>query len=133
MRGPSVNVHTGNRRRSRRGAYIMTIPGEWSSLSQDTPIRYRCGYCGAGVASRAGYHHSNMPQLFRIRICPNCNRPTFFEGPNQTPGVPFGEVVANVPDELAALYDEARKCTGIGAHTAAVLACRKILMHIAVA
>jgi len=50
----------------------------------------------------------------------------------QSPGVPFGETVGNLPAGVKELYDEARACTGINAHTAAVLACRKILMHVAV-
>jgi len=36
------------------------------------------------------------------------------------------------PKDVESLYEETRKCTSAGAHTAAVLACRKILMHIAV-
>jgi len=42
-------------------------------------------------------------------------------------------MVANVPTELAILYEEARASTAAGAHTAAVLVCRKMLMNIAVA
>jgi hypothetical protein len=39
----------------------------------------------------------------------------------------------NVPSDVEAMYEEARACTGANAHTAAVLICRKLLMHIAVA
>src|ERR1035437_5059130 len=48
------------------------------------------------------------------------------------PGIPFGDSVEHVPDEVRALYDEARRCTADNAFTAAVLAIRKLLMHIAV-
>jgi hypothetical protein len=108
------------------------IPGDWYSIGTDTPIEYRCGYCDTVVGSRAGYYHHQHPQVFRIRICPNCNRPTFFEDKVQTPGVAFGEYVGNLPEQVAELYQEARRCTSIGASTAAVLCCRKILMHIAI-
>jgi hypothetical protein len=40
--------------------------------------------------------------------------------------------VENLPEGIAGLYEEARRCTSARAYTAAVLACRKILMHIAV-
>ena len=41
--------------------------------------------------------------------------------------------VRDVPDAIVeSLYEEARGCIGIGAHTASVLCCRKLLMHIAV-
>lgn len=43
-----------------------------------------------------------------------------------------GNEVLHVPPELAKLYQEARVCAGAGAHTSAVLACRKMLMNIAV-
>jgi len=40
--------------------------------------------------------------------------------------------VRNLPDLVAKLYEEARIASAAGAHTAAVLATRKLLMHIAV-
>ena len=40
--------------------------------------------------------------------------------------------VTNIPDEIARLYKEARACTGVNSFTAAVLTCRKLIMHIAV-
>jgi len=44
----------------------------------------------------------------------------------------MGNTVSHVPDELNALYEEARKCTSQSCYTAAVMLCRKILMNIAV-
>jgi hypothetical protein len=43
----------------------------------------------------------------------------------------LGSPVEGLPDEIRTLYDEAR-ITAAGAYTAAVLCCRKILMHVAV-
>jgi hypothetical protein len=40
--------------------------------------------------------------------------------------------VANVPDDLRRLYDEARWSVTVGAYTGAVMLCRKMLMNIAV-
>jgi hypothetical protein len=52
---------------------------------------------------------------------------------SQTPGVVFGNRVKDIPEEsVAKLYEEARRATGVTAYTAAVLCCRKLLMHIAV-
>lgn len=48
------------------------------------------------------------------------------------PGVAFGESVSHVPKGINDLYQEARNCMANNACTSAVLACRKILMHIAV-
>jgi hypothetical protein len=45
----------------------------------------------------------------------------------------FGNSVRDIPEKtVEQLYEEARKTTGSGAYTAAVLCCRKLLMHIAV-
>jgi hypothetical protein len=44
----------------------------------------------------------------------------------------LGNSVQHLPDTLNALYDEARRCTAQRCFTAAVLLCRKMLMHIAV-
>ncbi|MEX2288219.1 MAG: DUF4145 domain-containing protein [Planctomycetaceae bacterium] len=48
------------------------------------------------------------------------------------PAVMLGNDVRGVEETVQAIYDEARKATGAGAYTAAVLCCRKLLMHIAV-
>jgi hypothetical protein len=68
----------------------------------------------------------------RIAICPNCNMPTFLDEEGQVPGVPFGEAVPHLPDDVDMLYNEVRHCMEVNAYTPAVLACRKLLMHIAV-
>jgi len=77
------------------------IPGDWYNVGNDTPIEYRCGYCDVTVGTRAAYYVQQAPHVFRIRICPNCNRPTFFEVDAQTPGIAFGESVGNLPEQLA--------------------------------
>ncbi|MBT2495073.1 DUF4145 domain-containing protein [Microbacterium sp. ISL-59] len=42
-------------------------------------------------------------------------------------------VPAGLPGEEAKVWDEIRECLGVGAYTAAVMLCRKLLMHVAVA
>ncbi|MEO0797369.1 MAG: DUF4145 domain-containing protein [Verrucomicrobiota bacterium] len=69
-----------------------------------------------------------------IAICHRCAFPTFL-GVNgeQVPGARYGNDVAHITDEkIEQLYQEARDATGSGSYTLAVLACRKLLMHIAV-
>ena len=44
----------------------------------------------------------------------------------------MGNAVNNLPPDITSLYSEARACCSVGGYTAAMLACRKILMHIAV-
>jgi hypothetical protein len=68
-----------------------------------------------------------------IAICSRCNFPTFL-GPDGVlvPGPKTGERVEHLPPEVSELWDQARACMSVGAHTAAVLLGRKLLMHIAV-
>jgi hypothetical protein len=72
--------------------------------------------------------------MHQIAICPQCNQPTYFKRHQQTVPLPaFGDRVPHINNELIeSVYEEARRCTAIGAHTAAVMLCRKILMHVAV-
>jgi len=98
-------------------------------------VRYRCAYCDSIVAANRGWTDRNW--IAKITLCPNCHHPTYHvqsrELKAQVPGVPFGGPVEYLPEDVAHLYDEARQCTTVGAYTAAVLLCRKLLMHVAVA
>src|ERR1700688_3157952 len=87
--------------------------------------------CGIGE----GYLASDGHIQAHLYVCQQCGCPTFLPtGGAQVPGSPCGDQVADINDKgVSDLYDEARRCTANNAFTAAVLACRKLLMHIAVA
>ncbi len=52
----------------------------------------------------------------------------------QYPGVAFGNAVEGIDDDsVKSLYEEARSSASVNAFTAVAMACRKILMNIAVA
>lgn len=102
----------------------------WAHLTSSRGIKYQCGYCSLIVAGDRGFPHNRGS--WHIVVCPSCDKPSFFEGNTQTPGVIPGSEVAHVPDELGSLYREARNCCAVGAYTASVLASRKMLMNIAV-
>ncbi len=121
--------HTVNSRTSNQGQYM-------GSKS------YTCGYCGEPVASDTGYYAHEYDLVGNltgqnpvIYLCHQCNGPTYFSmDGKQTPGSAFGGTVEGIPSEdVEALYEEARNCMKVGAHTAAILCCRKLLMNIAVA
>lgn len=104
--------------------------GAWSNVGGIAPREFVCGYCGFNVASVSGYHNStNTAQLY---ICPNCTGPSYFCQGEQVPGIAPGNSVGHLPDDLARLYAEARQCCSVNAYTASVLACRKLLMNVAV-
>jgi len=102
----------------------------WRKVHEIMPRKYVCGYCGNTVMSNRGYWDDQLQQ--GIWICP-CGNPTFFDSKNQYPSYPFGNKIEGIAEAgVRELYDEARRCTAAQAFTAAVLVCRKLLMHIAV-
>ena len=105
----------------------------WSNLGHIEPKGFTCGHCGNLISSSRGYSTEDSSRWF-VYICPHCLRPTYFTEHNaQLPGVVPGGEVSHLPEDVQALYREARNCVADGSYTSAVLSCRKLLMHIAVA
>jgi hypothetical protein len=109
------------------------VPGTWLNTGNPSARAYRCGYCGQLVSSNVGWYANGNPQG-HVRICPHCNRPTFYVDGDDTliPGSLPGDEIQHLAPDVAAVYLEARQAMSVGAYTAAVLALRKLLMHIAV-
>ena len=108
--------------------------GRWYQAHEVSGASYSCGYCGTLTSPSRGYSttdHGNSP-MGKIYICANCRKPTYFYGDIQTPGPLVGNPVKHLPKNVEHLYEEARACITVGAYTSAVLACRKILMNVAV-
>jgi len=102
---------------------------EWRNTQTVSKRRYVCAFCDSNVGPSHGYDSDANRYIL---ICPTCDRATVFNDNIQAPAPLLGNKVTNVPPEINSLYNEARACTGKNAFTAAVLACRKLLMHIAV-
>jgi hypothetical protein len=117
----------------------------WQNIQKLGSHKFTCGYCGQPLASEYGWHAVRQENTVRgmvnvtyanVYVCHHCSRPTLFDKDTgkQTPGCAFGKPVQNVSDKsLADVYEEARTATSAGCYTAAVLCCRKLLMHLAVA
>lgn len=109
----------------------------WRAAENLPSKSYKCGHCGNVMATKFGYlgHISRTGEVAgSLYICHYCTLPTLFYNDLQIPGIPFATDVPDVDDKsVEDLYNEARRCTSAGAYTAAVLCCRKLLMHIAVA
>ena len=119
--------------------YSMTKHHAWQNSGNLTSRSFSCGYCGQSLASEKGYFadiDGSSSNRAYIYICHHCHQPTYFsEGrAAQIPSPLAGESVTGIDDDTVKnLYTEARKAADGGAPTAAVMACRVILMHIAVA
>lgn len=115
----------------------MNASWSWQGITNIPAKRYVCGFCGADVAPVSGWTAivERTSTRTSIAVCHLCTRPTFFDfDGSQTPGVPFGDSIKDIDDaSVKALYEEARRATSASCFTSAVLACRKLLMHIAVA
>jgi hypothetical protein len=108
----------------------------WKNLSAIAAKKFTCGYCGAYVGSHTGFFGTRPQSVYHdlIYICPACTGPNFFDAfSGQLPAVRLGREIKNISDaKIAALYNEARDVTSVGAFTATVMICRKLLMNIAV-
>ena len=109
---------------------------DWQHVREVKGVKYKCGFCGVDAGPSKGYY-ANLKELKRtveIFICPACSMPTFVSvDGRQFPGPRGGRDVSGITDAgVAAVYQEARDCTGVGAFTGAVLLCRKLLMNLAV-
>lgn len=99
-------------------------------------LEYKCSHCGKHIASDKGFYSTLMQGRREfICICHFCQKPTYIDfQKNQFPGVAFGDAVDGIDDEsVKDLYEEARNCASVNAYTATAMACRKVLMNIAVA
>ena len=109
----------------------------WENIGTIPSVEYICGNCGNEIASEKGWllkSVSNGEIYASINVCHKCNKPTYIRmGYEKVPGSPFGNPVADIKEtEVEAIYNEARKAMSVASYTAAVLCCRKLLMHIAV-
>lgn len=113
--------------------YVM----QWQGFGSVPAQEYTCGFCGVSVAPALGWFAikpATAQRIGSIYICHHCQAPTFIDpGGRQFPGSPCGDEVSDISDKnIADLYEEARRATAASAYTAAVLCCRKVLMHVAV-
>jgi DNA-directed RNA polymerase subunit RPC12/RpoP len=100
-------------------------------LNANPSLAYTCAHCGSTVGAALSWEKRD--QTSHAVVCPVCDAATVLIGDAQFPGTKFGGIVMGLPNDVSALYTEARDCMGVSACTATVLLCRKILMHVAVA
>lgn len=111
----------------------------WRSVERIETQRWRCGFCDHQVASDQGWMGASRPRGYGdplpmyVAICPSCSLPSVVDTYGRSEPVPrYGEGVEHLPEDVGALYEEARRAVAPAPNSAAY-ACRKILMHAAVA
>src|SRR5947209_7271488 len=128
---------------------MLVLPNlrfNWNKPDTFRALEFVCCHCGRLVSSDGGYsgiEETNNLHQIRIFICPNCRLPNTFRGSvspgdptfrwtERSPSPPFGEKILDLPPDINTVYEEARRCITVDAFSAAVMLCRKLLMHIAV-
>jgi len=97
--------------------------------------KINCGWCDSIISPNKGYRvrcssHSIVGYIY---VCPNCNQISLFNSYKSIfPKSKYGKAVEKLPNDVAQIYDECRKCFSIGAYTSISLLARKLLMHIGV-
>ncbi|MEU0545673.1 DUF4145 domain-containing protein [Nocardia sp. NPDC005978] len=92
-----------------------------------------CSYCGGTQALVVGYVMDSLMPMTTWYRCVNCLRGSVVNDGTQSPGIKPLSTPARMPETDTAVWEEARACLAVGAYTAAVMICRKLLMHVAVA
>jgi hypothetical protein len=115
---------------------LFVIADRYGSISAGDKrawVRADCPYCGAGtlvvlVQTREG---TENPEATWAR-CTDCLRPVLVvDGRTIPPREPLSVPLGLAGVELEA-WHEIRRCLGTGSYTAAVMLCRKLLLHLAV-
>lgn len=97
-------------------------------------VRLDCANCGGTqmIVVAATKEYADTPGVSWLR-CVNCHLGTVVNRGMQSPSSRPLDVPDGLPNPDYAAWDEVRSCLGVGAYTAAVMMCRKLLFHIAVA
>lgn len=112
------------------GSRLLSLANWREELNRKPSLAFTCAHCGNAVGAAVTWERRDLSSY--AAVCPVCDEATVLAGGAQFPGLRFGGEVRGLPADVGALYAEARGCMGVSAYTAAVLLCRKILMHVAV-
>lgn len=107
-----------------------STPIDWSGLENMPPKDFVCGHCGRDVTAEKGYRSAGDAGL--IYICHRCKRPSFFANDSQVPGPTPGAEIEHLPEAVEELWGELRRAMSVRSWTLVVMACRKMLMNVAV-
>lgn len=117
---------------------VVSNVAESRDLSDErSSMRVPCSNCGGDQMTvvafvKSGIVSTTRPDVHWLR-CISCFRGTVVNGMEVSPGAkPFDTPTILTGDDLTA-WNEVRACLSAGAYTAAVMMCRKLLFHIAVA
>jgi hypothetical protein len=93
--------------------------------------RAECDQCGEGQVAVVAFAANNGKKIVWLR-CVSCRRGMVSNNDViSPPPIPLG-IPRGVVDDNLSVWNEVRRCLGVGAYSAAVMMCRKLLFHVAV-
>ena len=112
---------------------IEAAYGRINSAEEHAWLRVDCPSCAGTQALRIAYtqENSDRPNAIWAR-CVNCFEGLVINDGWVSPSSKPLKTVKGLDTDTAAAWDEVRGCLSVGATTAAVHMCRKILLHVAV-
>ncbi len=111
---------------------LITIRETAATRSQAEPMSYyavKCDLCGNG---QLGVVAMNQIQTTHWLRCVTCNHGYVVNDGTLSPSTLPLKIPEGLPDLELSVWKEVRECLGVKASTAAVMLCRKILLHIAI-
>ncbi len=109
--------------------YVFETVNRYGKSSETAYAMADCPRCGAHQFVVIA---TDMRAQTWLR-CINCKLATVKNGEVASPSQLPLRVPSGLPIDEGDVWNEIRQCLGVGAYTAAVMLCRKLLMHIAVA
>ncbi len=116
---------------------LSTTIGQMSVSDSASWFEVQCPHCSnprlVMVAAQVDGNYSVQPSFTRWLRCPVCSQGCIQVSGSLHPAAKPLREPLGLPDDDARIWDEARTCLGVGANAAAVMLCRKLLFHVAVA
>jgi hypothetical protein len=115
---------------------IADTYGARSPMDEESSTRVQCSFCGGDqmivVATTVKVGGAERPFVRWLR-CVSCCKGAVQNGTVVSPSKKPLDTPNALQDEDLAAWEEVRACLSVGANTAAVMMCRKLLFHVAVA
>lgn len=115
---------------------IRYLGKHFQEADNDAWDDHGCPNCGAEKMVRIAFSSPNIAPLQVGPIwlrCPRCRRGSVIAGGSQFPPRTPLRTPMGLPPLDQKIWEEVRACLSVGASVAAVMLCRKLLFHIAVA
>jgi hypothetical protein len=115
---------------------LFVVDARYAPLSSSDQSAWKLGACTECSGTQMAVIAYTKPESGNVQSswlrCVNCKHPFVARGDVTIPGAKPLEVPMGVDGVERLAWNDVRECLSVGAYTAAVMMCRKLLLHIAV-